>query len=82
MWIKDPQWREYETYVFGALQRLLPGATVRQNVHLPGTKTRRQRQIDVLVERTLGGLNLKIAVDCKCYKRKVNVNDVERFLGI
>jgi Restriction endonuclease len=36
----------------------------------------------VLVERDLGGFELKIAVDCKCYKRKVNVNDVERFLGM
>lgn len=55
---------------------------MRQNVFLTGTKTGRQRQIDVLVEKTVGGLGLKIAVDCKCYGRKVNVNDVERFLGM
>lgn len=66
----------------GALRRLLPGAIVRQNVRLPGVKTGTARQIDVLVERGLGVFALKIAVDCKCYKRKVNVNDVERFLGM
>jgi hypothetical protein len=82
LWINDPKWKEYEAYVYGALQRLLPGATVRQNVHLPGTKTHKQRQVDVLVERRLGTFEFKIAVDCKCYKRKVNVNDVERFLGM
>lgn len=82
LWVKDPQWAQYETYVFGSLQRLFPGATVRQDVHLVGTKTGRPRQIDVLVERDLGGFELRIAVDCKCYKRKVNVNDVERFLGM
>jgi hypothetical protein len=49
---------------------------------LPGTKTGSQRQIDVLVERRFGVFGIKIAVDCKCYKRKVNVNDVERFLGM
>jgi hypothetical protein len=82
LWIDDPQWREYEAYVFGTLQRLVPGATVRQNVRLTGTKTGHSRQIDVLVERKLGSFDVKIAVDCKCYKRKVNVNDVERFLGM
>jgi hypothetical protein len=82
LWVKDPEWAEYETYVFGSLQRLFPGATVRQNVHLVGTKTGRQRQIDVLVERKLSDFNVTIAVDCKCYKRRVNVNDVERFLGM
>lgn len=36
----------------------------------------------MLVEINVGGSCLKIAFDCKCYKRKVNVNDVERFLGM
>jgi hypothetical protein len=40
------------------------------------------RQIDILVEQDLGGFNLKVAIDCKKYGRKVNVNDVERFLGM
>ena len=82
LWIHNPKWEEYEAYVCGALQRLLPGATVRRHVFLPGTKTGRQRQTDVLVERKVGVFELKIAVDCKCYHRKVNVNDVERFLGM
>jgi hypothetical protein len=82
LWIKDPSWAEYEGYVCGALQRFLPGATVQQNVHLLGTKTGRQRQIDVLVEHRFGNFEFRIAVDCKCYKRRVNVNDVERFLGM
>lgn len=75
-------WKEYEAYVCGALQRLVPGATVLQNVVLRGMRSNSQRQIDVLVERKLGAFQLRIAVDCKCYKRKVNVNDVERFLGM
>ena len=75
-------WAQYEAYVAGSLQRLLPGSKVSRNVKMLGLKTGRRRQVDVLVERNLGGLDFSIAVDCKCYRRKVNVNDVERFLGM
>jgi hypothetical protein len=82
LWSSDVEWPEYETYVFGSLQRLNPGAVVRHNVRVSGTLSGRSRQIDVLVERNRADFNLKIAVDCKCYKRKVNVKDVEAFLGM
>jgi hypothetical protein len=49
----------------GSLERLLPGAKIRHDVHIQGVKSGRQRQIDVLVERDLGGFRLAIAVDCK-----------------
>ena len=82
LWLNNPSWEEYEAYVFGSLERLLPGASVRKNVRVLGIKTGRPRQIDVIVERDLSGFRLTIAVDCKCYKQKVDVNDVERFLGM
>jgi len=81
-WPPEFEWNEYETYVFGIIQRLCLAATVRRNVHIRGTKSSDLRQIDILVEREIGDFNVKIAIDCKCYKRKVNVNDVDRFLGM
>jgi hypothetical protein len=36
----------------------------------------------MLVECNLGGNLIKIAFDCKCYNRKVNVKHVESFLGM
>jgi len=82
LWIGEGDWHQYEAYVFGSLQRRFPGARVSPNVSIKGVKTGRPRQVDILVERNLGGFDLRIAFDCKCYKRKVNVNDVERFLGM
>jgi hypothetical protein len=82
LWIPGDDWHKYEAYIFGSLQRRFPGARVRPNIHLLGIKTGRRRQIDVLVERSEGGFDLKIAFDCKCYKRKVTVKDVEAFLGM
>jgi Restriction endonuclease len=75
-------WKQYEAYVVGSLERLLPGAKIRHDVHLQGLKSGRQRQIDVLVERDFGGFRLAIAVDCKHYSRRINVNGVEQFLGM
>jgi hypothetical protein len=82
LWIPEDDWHQYEAYIFGSLQRRFPDAKVSPNVHLRGIKTGRSRQIDVLIERSLGVFELKIAVDCKCYKRKVHVKDVEAFLGM
>jgi hypothetical protein len=82
LWIQEGDWQKYEGYIFGALQRRFPGARVVPNAHLPGLKSGRDRQIDVLVELDIGGCNIKIAFDCKCYKRKVDVKHVESFLGM
>jgi hypothetical protein len=75
-------WKQYEAYVAGTFERLMPGTNVRQNVRLTGVISGEPRQVDVLIERSVADLKLTIAVDCKCYHRKVNVNDVERVLGM
>jgi hypothetical protein len=82
LWIRADDRKNYEQYIFGTLQRRFKGARIIPNAHLPGLKSGRDRQIDVLVELNIGGCDLKIAFDCKCYKRKVNVKHVESFLGM
>ena len=82
LWFSKIEWRDYESYVFGTLQRLNPGSIVRHNVALRGTLTGRSRQIDILIERNFGGVAYKIAVNCKRYKRGVDVKHVEAFLGM
>jgi len=82
LWVRPDDWRKYEQYVFGTLQRRFPEGTVRPDAHLRGTKSGVTRQIDVLVEPKIDDGTLRIAVDCKCYKRKVDVKDVESFLGM
>lgn len=82
LWFSKIKWRDYESYVFGTLQRLNPGSTVRHNVALRGKLTGRSRQIDSLIERNFGGVIHTIAVECKRYKRGVDVKHVEAFLGM
>jgi len=82
LWIPEGDWHKYEHYVLGNLQRRFPNARVVPNTHLPGLRSGRDRQIDVLVELKIGGCEIKIAFDSKCYKRKVDVKHVESFLGM
>jgi Restriction endonuclease len=82
LWPSKFGWKKYEAYVLGSLQRLCPGADFRRNAYIKGRKSGKLRQIDILMERELGGFGFKVAIDCKCYKRKVTVNDVDRFLGM
>jgi hypothetical protein len=35
-----------------------------------------------LIEYETGGNTIRIVVDCKLYNRKLNVNDVESFIGM
>ncbi len=77
LWIKPGDWKSYEAYVTGSLARRFPSAKIRSDAKLLGLKSGAQRQIDVLVE----GQD-RIAFDCKCYKRKVDIKHVEEFLGM
>jgi hypothetical protein len=78
----EGDWRTYESYACGALQRRFRGARITANAHVIGLKSGIERQIDILVDRQDGGFNFRIAVDCKCYQRNVDVNQVEAFLGM
>src|SRR2546428_5766289 len=53
----------------------------KRDVRLRGMRSNTLRQIDILVEELVTGLNITIAFDCKHYNRKLNVRHVETFLS-
>jgi Restriction endonuclease len=75
--------REYENGVADILSFLVgDSATVERNVRIPSARASGTRQVDVLVRGRVFGLDDKtLAVDCKHWKRKIAVNDVDRFVG-
>lgn len=77
-----PRWLEYEHIVFEYLQFNHDGAEVRHNVRLPGRLSGVLRQIDVLVDEHLSGHLFRTAFEAKCYKRAVDVKDVEEAIGL
>jgi hypothetical protein len=70
---------ELEILVAKIQQQLAPGAEVHHDVRLPGKKSKRDRQIDVLVRQMIGQYEMLIVLDCKDHARPVDVIGVEAF---
>jgi len=62
-------------------RELDPSAVVRHNVMLPGLSGA-SRQIDVLIESTMGPFPIKIIVDAKDHARPIDIKGVETFIGM
>ena len=81
----DPDWRKYEKQIARHMRDLAGGdASVEFDVKLPGLQSGTLRQVDVLVTGSFAGRvgeRLTAAVECKHYKRNVDVKVVEAFLG-
>lgn len=83
----EPEWRRYEQQIHDRLVKAAGGddkAEVTFDKHLPGRYSEKMRQIDVYVVGSFAGHvgRGEMAVDCKCFSRKVNVKDIEAFIGL
>jgi hypothetical protein len=74
--------RNLEILVAKIQKQLAPKAEVLHNVRLEGRQSGTKRQIDVLVQEKIGQYEIKIIIDCKDYKRPVDVKGVEEFDGL
>lgn len=82
----EPRWRKYERQIHDRLVKMAGGekAEVTFDERLPGRLSGADRQVDVLVRGEFaGGVGeATMAVDCKCFSKKVDVKDVEAFVGL
>jgi hypothetical protein len=76
------KYRELEQLVARIQQQLAPRSKVIHNAKLLGRLTGRMRQIDVLLEHTVGQFKIEIVIDCKDYKKPLDVKGVEEFYGL
>ena len=74
--------KEFEELITKIQTQLAPNAEVLHDQQLPGRKSGRSRQIDVLVRDKIGQYDILIIIDCKDYKRPVDVKHVEAFYGL
>ncbi len=77
-----PKWKRFEDLAAHIQASLALGAIVEQNVRIDGRRSRVKREIDISVKTQVGQYKLFVAIDCKDYKRVVNVKDVEAFIGL
>lgn len=73
---------ELEKLVLRIQQQLAPKAEVLHNVRIKGRHSGTLRQIDVLVTERIGQYTINIIIDCKDYKRPIDVKGVEEFNGL
>jgi hypothetical protein len=76
------KWKRFESLVAQIQKELAPECTVAQNQMLPGRLSGIDRQVDILLRGQAGQFDLMIVIDCKDYKRPVNVKCVEEFIGM
>lgn len=75
-------WRDYEKAVFDEFTLRYPTSKIRWNVNLPGVLSGVDRQIDILVDATVGGAQVRTIIDAKMYGKAIDVKHVEEFLGL
>jgi hypothetical protein len=75
-------WREYEEQIQAHFIEEYPSARITSNARLPGRYSGIDRQIDLLVEVQACDLSFRIVVDAKCRSERVDVKDLEGFLGL
>lgn len=79
---QDENWQEFENLATKIQQELAPAARVEKNVKLLGKRSGVERQIDILIEEVIGQYRVLIVIDCKDYKKPIDVKGVEEFMGL
>jgi len=76
------EWKEFEKAVANFICALSPGAKVSHDIILPDRDSGKPRQRDVWIETTVCKIfPVKVFVSCKRWKRKVNQQNLDAFLG-
>lgn len=74
-------WKQYEEEIYQHYANEFPSAKITRNSHIIGRFSNVERQIDVLIEDTIAGFHLRIVVDAKYRNKRIDVTDVEAFIG-
>jgi tetratricopeptide (TPR) repeat protein len=75
-------WREYEGEIEAQFRHAYPSARITRDAKLLGKFSKVERQIDVLIEEQASDFAFRIVVDAKYRGRKIDVGDVESFIGL
>lgn len=76
------EWQLYEREIEEQFRQTYPAARITPNAKLIGKFSKVERQIDILIEEQASDFAFRIVVDAKHRGRKIDVGDVEAFLGL
>ena len=75
-------WRKYEKLILKYFQETYPEANILFDQKIQGKYSKVSRQIDILIEGEIAGYPIRIAVDCKCFSKRIDVKEVESFCSM
>jgi hypothetical protein len=75
-------WKQYEQEISKYFQSEYPSARITYNARMLGKFSKIERQVDLLVEEQAADFQIRIIVDGKYRDKRIDVNDVEAFLGL
>jgi hypothetical protein len=75
-------WNDYEKEIHHYFVRTYPNADISYNVTVKGRYSQTERQIDILIEDYVAGSRIRIVVDGKFFSQKIDVKNVEAFIGM
>jgi hypothetical protein len=79
---KSIKWKDYEKEIHDHFKKTFPNAAISHNVAVIGRFSKVKRQIDILIEDYVAGNRIRIIVECKLFSEKINVKDIEMFIGM
>lgn len=80
-WGTTMEWRQYEKQIYEKLKTEFPEIDILFNQKVFGHQSKVERQVDVLATGMFMGHEIKIAVECKCYSKNIDVKIVDGFIG-
>jgi hypothetical protein len=75
-------WQGYEREIVQQFRTNYPGAEITPNAKLVGKFSKVERQIDLLIEERASDFAFRVVIDAKYRGRKIDVGDVEAFIGL
>ena len=75
-------WKKYEKEIHKYFSDAYPGASIKYDVKVYGRYSKKERQVDILIEDEVAGYPIKIAVDAKNFSKNVDVKTVESFISM
>ena len=75
-------WQKYECEIEEQFREAYPSAQITHNAKLVGKFSKVERQIDLLIEEQPSDFAVRIVIDAKYRGRKIDVSDVEAFIGL
>ena len=78
----EMDWKDYEKEVCQYFSQMYPEAEITFDARVTGRYSKKERQVDVLIEDEVAGLPIKVAVDAKYFSKKVDISCVESFISM